>query len=93
MWKIDLLFIYLLIYAQVPPHEPEADRTVQPPDLPTVEPGPEKRDITDPETEAPQNPSREFLKFTNQAVELKVSCKTSSILLYTKSETVICIGF
>lgn len=69
----------MLIYAQVLPHEPEADRTARPPDLPIVEPGPEKRDITDPETEATQNPSLEFLKFTNQALELKVRRQTLKI--------------
>lgn len=58
------------------PHEPEADRTAAPHDPPAAEPGHEKQNTADPETEAPQNPSREFLKFTNQALELKVRRET-----------------
>ena len=73
----ELSFIYLFIFRQVvPPQELEADRTAPPPDPPAAEPGPENQDTADPETEATQNPSREFLKFTNQALELKVRRQT-----------------
>lgn len=76
----ELLFIYLFIFRQVVPlQELEADRTAPPPDPPAAEPGPENQDTADPETEATQNPSREFLKFTNQALELKVRRQTLKI--------------
>ena len=60
----------------MPPQELEAGRTAPPPGSPAAEPGPENQDTPDPETEATQNPSREFLKFTNQALELKVRRET-----------------
>ena len=60
----------------VPPQELEADRTAPPPDPPAAEPGPESQHTADPETETTQNASREFLKFTNQALELKVRRET-----------------
>ena len=60
----------------VPPQELEADRTAPPPDPPVAEPGPENQDTADPKTEATQNRSREFLQFTNQALELKVRRET-----------------
>ena len=73
----ELLFICLFIFGQVVPlQELEANRTAQPPDPPAAEPGPENQDTADPETEATQNPSRVFLKFTNQALELKVRRET-----------------
>lgn len=60
----------------LPPQPLEVDRTASPPDPPAADPGSENQDTTDPETEATQNPLREFLKFTNQALELKVRRET-----------------
>ncbi|CAH3151990.1 unnamed protein product [Porites lobata] len=72
----------------VPPQELEADRTAPPQDPPAAEPGPENQDSADPETEATQNPSREFLKFTSQALELKAEFTTSERYL---SQAVECL--
>jgi len=63
------LFCFIV---QVSPQELEADKPAHPPDPPAVEPENENQDTEHPETEVPQNPSREFLKFANQALELKV---------------------
>ena len=64
----------MYLSVQVPSRELEADKAATPPDPPAEEPGAENQGIADPKTEAIQNPSREFLKFTNQALELKVRC-------------------
>jgi len=74
---------------EVSPQELEADKPAHPPDPPAVEPEHENQDTEHPETEAPQNPSREFLKFANQALELNAEFSTSKKYL---SQAVECLS-
>ena len=61
-------------YQQVSNEVPEVDKRAPP----VVELGAENQGTADdPETQIPANPSREFLKFANQALQLDVSFITS----------------
>lgn len=80
--QFNLLFTFLQVSSQ----EPEVDKAAPPPNPPAEEPGTGDQETDDPEIT--QNPSREFLKFTNQALQLNVRFITRSnvalsILLFT----------
>ncbi|KAJ7392503.1 Cilia and flagella associated protein 46 [Desmophyllum pertusum] len=68
--------------------EPEVDKAAPPPNPPAEEPGTADQETDDPETEITQNPSREFLKFTNQALQLNAEFSTSKRYL---SQAVECL--
>ena len=68
----------MLSYQQVSNEVPEVDKRAPPANPPVVELGAENQSTADdPETQIPANPSREFLKFANQALQLDVSFITS----------------
>ena len=61
-------------YQQVSNEEPEEDQGAPPSNPPDLERGVGNLgNADDPEAEIPANPSREFLKFANQALQLNVS--------------------
>lgn len=62
-------------FQQVSPQESEVDKAAPPPNAPAEpEPGTGDQDTADDaEAALAQNPSREFLKFANQALQLNVS--------------------
>lgn len=84
--------------SQLSSQEQEADKPVPPPDPPAAEPGNYNQDTADPDIEATQNPSREFLKFANQALELNVSsslfvlCADSNGLEINTCAKLCCLG-
>lgn len=64
-------------YQQVSNEEPEESKRAPPANPPVVELGAGNQGTADdPEAEIPANPSREFLKFANQALQLNVSFST-----------------
>lgn len=75
IWNLDSIhFNFLFTYQQVTNEETEVDKKA-PPAIPLVEEFGTGNQGTadDPEAEIPANPSREFLKFANQALQLNVS--------------------
>ena len=67
-------FVFLFSYRQVSNGEPEEDKESLPANPPVTDLGTGNQGTADdPEAEIPANPSREFLKFANQALQLNVS--------------------
>ena len=80
--------ILLISYQQVSNEEPEEDKRAPPANPPVVELGTGNQSTADdPETQAPVNPSREFLKFASQALQLDVSFITSVVLHFSADKT------
>ena len=76
LFEISILinFNFLLSCQHVSNEEPEGEKGAPPANPPVVELGAGNHlTADDPEAEIPANPSREFLKFANQALQLNVS--------------------